>query len=159
MAIRIALIITALIFIFPQKVQANNSAQRLYFYSISEGEDCLEYAELNFTEDHTASQRAYALFGLLFSEPYNSYLPDDTRIIAANLVENTLIINVSDEILNYGGSYNERRVKELLLTNAFGIKGVDFVTLQIEGECGILPEGTIIHEEAKESSFETKNRV
>ncbi len=142
---KMALIVTLFIFLFPQKVRASREAN-LYYYTVNRGVDILAEEKIEFDKDITGSQRAYAVFSKLFTSPFNAYIPDNTKLISANINDHVLILNVSEEILKYGGSYNETRIKELIIKNALDLEGVDCVTLLVNGDCVPLPEGSEIDE-------------
>ncbi len=143
----LAVIVTLIIFLFPQKVRAAQEVN-LYYYTVDRSEDIIKAEKIDFDRDMPGSEQAYAVFTKLFTYPYNAYIPDNTKLISVVLNDRVLILNVSEDILKYGGSYNETRIKELILKNAFVLDEVDKVTLLVNGEYVPLPEGSEINEYA-----------
>ncbi|HHX17871.1 MAG TPA: GerMN domain-containing protein [Clostridium sp.] len=73
-----------------------------------------------------------------------SSLPSGVNLIDSKLEENTLILNFSDKIKNYGGTSREEGIIEQILYSMKQIEGVEKVKIIIEGKEGKLPEGTDI---------------
>lgn len=76
--------------------------------------------------------------GYLFSE-----LPAGTELLGFTLVENTLAVNFSREILNYKGALSgEKNIYAQIVLTLTEISGVEKVQLLVEGEKVTLPYGT-----------------
>ncbi|NLL70675.1 MAG: GerMN domain-containing protein [Epulopiscium sp.] len=71
-----------------------------------------------------------------------SCIPQGTYIIDVSLEEGDCIINLSKEILQYGGTYFEKMLSEQLLSTIFAFPQVQKMTLLIEGNHRPLTEGT-----------------
>lgn len=145
--IKILLILlpSALLFLFPQRVNAQPEVLTLHYLtgdSTYETEDFYLYGEL------TAQNKAEIIYSNLFS-PYNSKricIPEGTRLLAVDILDGMLLLDVSADILQYGGgsAYEQGLVSQIML-NASEIEGVETVTLLIEGERVYLPEGTELY--------------
>jgi spore germination protein GerM len=67
------------------------------------------------------------------------------RVLGVSIIEGCLTLDVSAEILAYGGNANERALIAQLLETAFGLPRVDTLTLTVEGKLVPLPEGRILN--------------
>ena len=97
----------------------------------------------------TPGQKAYILFESLFRNGDSMgwpILPRNVRVLEAVIVDETLILNVSEEVLNYGGTAYERAFAAELAMNALTFPQVKRLTLLIQGEKSSLPEGSMLYE-------------
>lgn len=142
-----------LLFIFPQKLHSPETETiNVFFYEVSnQGEDILSSYSITIPYWLNTQQRAF----IVFNEIFNNFDPDKMIYAPPNVqvldvffhpYEAHLILNVSDEILNYGGTHFEYRLVNKLLKNAGNIPGVGYFTVLIEGRREHLPEGIKIHE-------------
>ncbi|MCL2376824.1 MAG: hypothetical protein FWC76_05440 [Defluviitaleaceae bacterium] len=128
MKIIIALLLLALIFTFPQVVGAKEAD--------AAAGPCIE-------------ARALLVFSEIFDNADNLYyVPLDVRVfdVFFHAEYAHLVINLSPEVLNYGGTHFEWEFVRILLINASSIEGVGYFTVLIDGQRRCLPEGTEIHE-------------
>ena len=135
-----ALVSAALIIVFPWEVCADTR----YFYTQTGIEGNLLSHALNFYGDFTPDEQAFFLFDTLFLS--GSSAPKGTRVLSAKIYGDLLILNVSGEIKNYGGTFREMCVVDEILTTASSVPGVAYVTLLIDGAADYLPEGSQIFE-------------
>ena len=116
----------------------------VYWLSFDEkGQDAWEQEALKFQGNFSASEEAFVVFDNLFRE--HSYcIPPHVRVLNARVEGGVLTLDVSGDILLYGGSAYEANLKAQILRNSYGIPGVNKVTLSIGGQYRPLPEGNEI---------------
>lgn len=74
-----------------------------------------------------------------------SVLPADTKVISLTQSGGEVIVNFSKEIEGYGGGVeSEQALVDSIVLTLSEFPGVEKVTLQVEGESGVLPEGTML---------------
>ncbi len=136
-------ILILLIFVSSNTVKANDFIGAYFYY-----DDKLVMLKNEYIGEFTISEQAYIVFEQLFRgitpnwSGVFTYIPKDTKLLDVALNNDSLQINVSKEILNYGGTAWEENLKKQILHTAFSIPGVNRFTLFIEGAEGILTEGT-----------------
>lgn len=124
-------------------------------YTITHVEDIFNEIECNtfFEEENkitTNNLSTKELAELVFSDYFDeeicksSYLPKGAKFLNIFLDDKHLFVNVSDDILKYGGNFYENNLRAELIKNALEIDGVDYFTLLIEGETRFLTEGSEI---------------
>ncbi|NMB41175.1 MAG: hypothetical protein GX996_04485 [Firmicutes bacterium] len=85
----------------------------------------------------------------LFSE-----LPPDTKLLNSKLYEDILMVNFSQEILNYKGALSgEKNIYAQLILTLTEIPGIEKVQLLVEGEKIILDYGTSFQEPLSRPQF------
>ena len=149
--ILLALLFLLLIFIFPQSVGAGDlGIVRVFYYEIEYcGESLLSYYQITVPAWFCVEVRAIIVFNEIFDN-FNPdkmvFVPPGVRIlgVAFDDVRGHLTLNLSDDILNYGGTYFEDRLVSKLLANAAGLEGVRYLTVLIEGQQRYFPEGSMI---------------
>lgn len=91
-----------------------------------------------------------------WSEFKSEFIPSQTEILSVQWYGNELIVDVSRDIISYGGgNAMEYAVVGELLEMAFSIPEVESFTLLIEGEEDCLPEGTRISGYTRERYTQT----
>jgi len=154
MKIIFALLLISLIFIFPQGIGAQETDNlQIFFYQIDDdGEEVLAYYLITIPAWLSTEHRALVIFSEIFDN-FNPdkmiYAPPNVRIldIFFHASNSHLILNLSADILNFGGTHFEYRLIHKLLINAAGIKEVDSLTILIDGQRQYFPEGTKVHEQ------------
>jgi hypothetical protein len=111
----------------------NDSESSGFVYRKAAPDDCL-----------TETRRAFYIYAALFGEI--CFLPPDVRLLDVFIAEPLMIINVSPEFTQYGGTFAERALVAMLHRNAWQIRGVGMITLWIDGRLDFLPEGTLLYE-------------
>ena len=151
MKILFALLLVLLIFIFPQNIGAQELDRlQIFHYQITANYDeVLIYYHIIIPAWLSAEDRALVIFSEIFDnfDPCKMvYVPPGVRILGISFqADNShLILNLSADILNYGGTHFEYRFIHMLLTNAAGIKEVSYLTVLIDGQQQCFPEGTAI---------------
>ena len=124
----IVFLLLILIFIFPQAVGATGS---------------------DIDEQPSVETRAILIFSDIFDNSHDLYyVPHGVSVLDVFFhTEYThLVLNLSPEVLNYGGTHFEWEFVQILLINAASIEEVGYFTVLIDGQRRYLPEGTKIHE-------------
>lgn len=142
--LKLLAIILLLIFIFPLKARANEH-EWIVRFETSNGMSLLVYEDLYFVGEFSLSERAWVIFYNLLCMGRSEFVPPGVKLLGVSLVQNELIINVSPHIKNYGGLYNEKHLRAQIILTGLELRGVDAVTLLIDGEPGVLPEGSEIN--------------
>lgn len=126
-----------------------------FFYIKYDGEkEVWVEEELNLGDVDTEYEKAYVVISNLFSVEGTSFIPKDIKILDTYLLEDCIVLNVSKDINNYGGTYYEKRLIAQIVKNILGIEGVNKVTLLIDGEDVSLNEGIFIREVDEIDFFE-----
>ena len=153
MKILAIILLVLLLFIFPQELYSPETETiEIFFYEVSEqGEDVLSSYILTIPYWLNTQQRAFIVFNEIFNnfDPEKMiYVPPDVQVLDVffHPYDAHLILNVSSEILNYGGTHFEDRLVTKLIKNAGNIPGVGYFTVLIDGQREYLPEGIMIHE-------------
>lgn len=96
-------------------------------------------------EDEKISNEIVRLLGKNYeSKKLFSQLPLDVNLLDSKLEGDTLILNFSDTIRNYGGTAREEGILNQIFNSMKQIEGVEKIKILIEGKEGELPEGTDI---------------
>jgi hypothetical protein len=88
----------------------------------------------------TAAREAYEAFTDFF-ESAGTAAPEGVRVLGVKLEGDHLTVNISDDIMNYGGNENERELIRQLLETAASLPDTVYFTLLIESRLIPLPEG------------------
>jgi hypothetical protein len=134
-----------LIFVFPQRALAIDGREVIVRFETQDGVSRLVYDELYFTGKFSDRERAWAVFYNLLCMGGCGFVPEGVRLLGVTLALDELIINVSAEINNYGGTCNEKHLLAQIVLTGLKQRGVDAVTLLIEGEPAVLPEGSAVY--------------
>lgn len=148
----VALAVVLFLCIFSEKVYAEDNNDSLYMYYYSFKDDGKEYFDSEsfcFFGSFTEEQKAFIIFDNLFNNTEKdkiNFVPEGTKILDIIIKDDILVLNVTNEIRNYGGtSYETAMIKQLAI-NALNFKGVKRLTLMFNGNYGALPEGKFIFE-------------
>ena len=93
---------------------------------------------------YTQEEEAFAVFADFFGNGFFC-VPEKVKLLAAEIENGCLILNVSEDILRYGGNAYERALVLQLMKTASSFPGIEYLTLLIEGESHPLTEGRIIY--------------
>lgn len=136
----ISVIFFAFLYIFPPTVYANN----IYFISVDNQGNFYWDTEKVKVKSKNPEEIAFTIFENYFKTKNSN----NVAVLDTNIIKGVLHLNVSKEISNYGGATNEINLVNSLVRTAVEIKGIEELTLLIEGEEGYLPEGSIIKNES-----------
>ena len=142
--LKFVVFIILLLFVFPQQARAGER-EFIACFQTQDGLNLLTYQDLYFEGEFSIRERAWVLFYNLLCMGRSEFVPSGVELLGVTLVKGELVINVSSHIKNYGGVYNEKHLLAQLVLTGLELRGVDAVTLLIEGEPGILPEGSVIN--------------
>lgn len=142
----IYLLVIFLLFLFPQTIKAAEYGN-VHFYKITEDGN-LEWAdsEVEIPDGLTVNERAALIFTRLFEDAEIPFIPDNVEILGVSVFDGCLGLNVSGDILNYGGTYYEIHLRNQIIKTALSIPGISKVSLSIENLREHLTEGGIIKE-------------
>ena len=151
MKILFALMLLSLLFIFPQRIGAQELDRlQIFFYEIdAAGEEVLNYYYITIPARLSVEHRALVIFSEIFDN-YNPnkmvFVPPDVRILDVLFLAGSshLILNLSSDILNFGGTHFEYKLIHKLLTNAAGVGEAAYFTILIDGQNQYFPEGALI---------------
>lgn len=148
----VALLTLFLLFVFPQRVSTDLEHLRIYYFEICEtGNATLANYIITIPSWLTVEHRAQVVFSQIFnniSPEKMVFSPQNVTILDVFFHREYahLIVNVSAEILSYGGTTFEHYLVEKLLLNATALGQVGTFTLLIEGQPRHLPEGILLYQ-------------
>jgi hypothetical protein len=93
----------------------------------------------------SAAQLAFDTFTALFEDEANP-LPRNVRVLGTRIRDGVLTVNISEDILIWGGNENEKILIAMLKETALAVPGATRLTLLIEGEVQALAEGRMVEE-------------
>ena len=101
--------------------------------------------EIIMADNIPAQYQAWVVFSEMFRQ--SELVPRDVDVLGVQFIphDGTLIIDLSREVLNYGGTYFEYHFTNLLLKNASTIPQTRYFTVLIEGRAIQFPEGVKIY--------------
>lgn len=150
--ILIAIGVILLLCVFPEKIRASNDFESvdLYYYAFKEnGEVYFDAESFCFYGSFTEEQKAFIIFENLLNHTVKgkiSFVPEGTKLLDLKISGDILVLNVSEEFRQYGGTAYENALLKQLALNAMNFKGVKRLTLMIDGNYELLPEGKFIYE-------------
>ncbi len=141
----VILIILLYIFIFPDKAKA----EQITVYYL---EDDNVYASMlsqtfEIKNTYNTAEKTFITLDKLFNSVQNiNYVPKDTKILNVEKIGKKVYVNISGEILSYGGgsTYEVGLVRQLLY-NIFQFDETEIVSIFIENKKSYFPEGTLIY--------------
>jgi len=145
MKLFIVLFILILLFAFPQSVGADSTKLDKLTIFYFDADENISYYNIIIPAWLTIENRALVVFKQVFDKTV--FVPQGVKVLDVFFHNEYahLVINLSAEILNYGGTYFEYRLVTKLLMNASGIRGVGYFSIMIDGQWRYLPEGTKLH--------------
>jgi len=75
-------------------------------------------------------------------EVFFTELPKGTKLIGSSIKDDTVTLNISRELTNYGGNAREDGILKQVLFSMGQIEGISKVKILVDGELTTLPEGT-----------------
>lgn len=120
------------------------SILQIFFYN---SDRSFGYNEIIMPENFPVKYQAWVMFTEIFGRHNFDFVPQDVRVLAVNFdnYDGHLTLDVSAEIMNYGGTYFEYYFVKKLIKNATSLEEVCYFTLLVEGELIHLPEGVKIY--------------
>ncbi len=149
----------ALSFLLMSAFGLEDKVQTKSFFTFNEQEEWVEipFKQQAFLEDSSflgdktsleykatlEEQSVKALFQAFFDYG-GSCVPEEVYVLGAEIEEGLLTLNLSNEVLKYGGNYMELNFCKQLLKTALTLPSVKSLTVRIENERQPLPEGRVI---------------
>jgi len=87
---------------------------------------------------------SYIFAWIMFLHLFNSgqdFVPENVEILSIWLEDGVLTLNLSAEVMEYGGTYFEYRFVNLILETAATLPYPNYLTVLVEGVAQHLPEG------------------
>ncbi len=141
--IKAILLIIIIIFLFPQKVKAEKGYVS-YINFDENGNEIWATNELDLENNLSKEEISTKIFENLLNDKNEMFIPEGTKLLTLVINDGHLVLNVSDEIKNYGGCYYELCLKKQIIKTALSIPNINKVTLLIENSVEYLPEGSFI---------------
>ena len=106
-----------------------------------------EYDEISVPIDFPVQYQAWVVFTQIFELDDFDFVPSDVQVLDVyfDAACGTLVLDLSQEAINYGGTYFEYRFTQKLIKNALSLPGVRYFTVLIEGQLQEFPEGVKIY--------------
>lgn len=143
MRLRIMIIafVISIIFIFPQRVKAE-----YVFYYEGDGLDALVNEEIE-VKNESLSYKIYFLVNILLNSEKNvvKYIGEGARLNSVSVYEDEAVIDISEGIRNYGGSYYELRLLNQLAMIAFQFEQIKKLTILTDGKSECFPQGSEVY--------------
>ncbi len=142
-----------LIFAFPEKVKADTG--NIFYLTFNEyDEENFSVVNINFEDNLNEAQKAELIFTEMLNNEKVTFVPENTKLLSTYFKNGHLILNLSPEIMNYGGNYYEECLIKQFTKTALDIPGVNALTLLIDGKLTYLPEGTIVYRYINENGVD-----
>jgi len=147
-----ALLALFLLFIFPQRISTDLEHLRIYYFEICEiGNATPANYIITIPSWLSIEHRAQVVFSQIFNNitPEKMvFSPQNVQILDIFFHREYahLVVNVSADVLSYGGTAFEHYFVEKLLLNVTALGQVGTFTLLIEGEAKHLPEGILLYQ-------------
>ena len=136
--IYIIILILILLLCFPPKVFADQT-NTIFYYDLENGQTKLMQEQLHFHGNFSKNQIAFIIFDNLIS-PQKMFIPQNAHVLSALVYNQNLILNLSGQIKNYGGSYFEQHLLSQINLTAQNLN-LDNVTILIDNKKQYMPEG------------------
>jgi|GEM_PF-1480744 len=143
----VALATAMLLMAFPQPVRAEVRVVDVYYYALDcEGDAYFETETFEVYGGLGEAALLWIRFANLLENAELDKVPSvatGTRLLGVWLVEEVLYVDMSAEVLSYGGGvWNERMLFAQLMRNAGEVNGARWLTLLVEGTEVVWPEGS-----------------
>ncbi|MCL2236547.1 MAG: hypothetical protein FWB98_08945 [Defluviitaleaceae bacterium] len=89
---------------------------------------------------------AWVIFTQIFSSGMD-FVPQNVEILSIWIDDGVLTLNLSEDVMNYGGTYFEYRFINILFESAAKLRYPRYLTILVEGRATYLPEGVKIFRE------------
>ncbi len=147
MKIKFIIIFTVLffIFIFPAKAKA----EKITVYYLKDDDVYGNILTQSFiiSDSENLAEKIFITLDKLFNDiPNVQYVPENTEVINVEQIGEKAYINLSEDILGYGGgsTYEVGLVRQLL-ENIFQYSDINIVSIVINDEKRYFPEGSLIY--------------
>ncbi|GMQ62298.1 GerMN domain-containing protein [Vallitalea maricola] len=119
----------------------------IFYYEFEkQDEGILTSQEIDLKNNKNVEENIRYTLQYLFdnNEGHYSFIPEEVTITNILFINGSLEIEVSEDILNYGGTAREMSMVDQILATVFSINEVEEFSLFIEGNREVLNEGTSI---------------
>jgi spore germination protein GerM len=118
-----------------------------YYDFDEEGKEVLICEVMDLEEDNNIEENIKYTLTYLFDNINDRYtfIPESVKVSNILYINGSLYVEVSSDMLNYGGNMRESAIVDQLLCTVFSFDEINDFTLEIEGEREFLVEGTIIN--------------
>ncbi len=122
-------------------------ASTFYYEFDQEGREQFVDEEIEFRDNNNTEENIQYILQCLFDNTNDrwSFIPKDVILTHILYINGSLEIEVSDDILDYGGTAREIAMVDQILATVFSFEEIDSFTLLVKGERKFLVEGTIIN--------------
>lgn len=118
-----------------------------YYDFDEEGKEVLIYEVMDLEEDSNIEENIKYTLTYLFENRNDKYtfIPEGVNVSNILYINGSLYVEVSSDMLNYGGNMRESAIVNQLLCTVFSFDEVNDFTFEVEGDREFLVEGTIIN--------------
>ncbi|MCT4685863.1 GerMN domain-containing protein [Vallitalea sp.] len=121
----------------------------IFYYEFEQqDEGILTSQEIDLKDNKNVEENIRYTLQYLFdnNEGYYSFIPEKVTITNILFINGSLEIEVSEDMLNYGGTAREISMVDQILATVFANNEIEEFSLFIEGDREVLNEGTTIKE-------------
>lgn len=138
----IFVLIFVLIILITEKIYSSTlyTEAKIYYYKDLGQTVTLENYTLPI-ENKADTLNTDKIFEKFFNDEKIICIPKNTKLINTKIVFDHLFINVTNDILDYSGSYYENILISQITKTAISIDGINYVTILIDGKLTYFPEG------------------
>lgn len=131
---------------------ASIKGSTFYFEFDDEGRERIVCEEIVFQDNKNVEENIQYILQSLFdnTKEWDSFIPKNVTVTNILYINGSLDIELSEDILDYGGTAWEIAMVDQILATVFSIEEIERFTLLIKGDRKILVEGTIINEYTRE---------
>ncbi|GMQ59461.1 hypothetical protein AN1V17_38580 [Vallitalea sediminicola] len=129
-------------------INSGSIDSNIFYYEFEkEEEGILINKEIVFEDNKNTEENIRYTLQCLFdnNEVYYSFIPNEVTITNILFINGSLELEVSENILNYGGTAREISMVDQILATVFNNEEIDEFSLFIEGGRDFLNEGTSIN--------------
>jgi len=148
----IVLMILLYIFIFPAKAKAEEIS--VYYLKDDDVYGVILKKCFEIPNNENLAKKIYITLDKLFNCVQNiNYIPQNTKVLNVERIGKKVYINLSKEILSYGGgsNYEIGLIRQLLL-NIFQYDEISIISITINDEKKYFPEGSLIYSYERKGS-------
>ncbi len=141
----ILIVILLYIFIFPSKAKAEEIT--VYYLKDDNVYGDILKQSFQIPNNENLAKKIFITLDKLFNHIQNiNYIPQNTKVLNVERIEEKVYINLSGEILSYGGgsNYEIGLIRQLLL-NIFQYDEIGVVSITVNDEKRYFPEGSLVY--------------
>ncbi|WP_304943418.1 GerMN domain-containing protein [Vallitalea guaymasensis] len=134
----------------------------IFYYEFEkQDEGILTSEEIDLKNNKNVEENIRYTLQYLFdnNKGHYSFIPEEVTITNILFINGSLEIEVSEDILNYGGTAREISMVDQILATVFSVNDIEEFSLFIEGDREVLNEGTSIKEYTRDEWEERMNTI